>query len=191
MLENILERVGRSNRVDEIRIIWPEDAPDRDENDLIGRHYDVAKEMRADFIVRVPGDNPCVEAEEIDRALSLRFSIGGTPCLVSNAGDYRFSEYPDGIGCEIYDITQLEVMDNVIKDPYLREHPHKTWHRAGQVIEPLCPEEFRGSRLRLDVNTQSDYESVKSVFDHFGHNQFHITEVIEFLASLEKRNIPT
>lgn len=181
MVDNIRERCERAGMVDEVRVIWPGDAPNRDENDLIGRHLDVARRMWARLIVRVPGDNPCVEPAEIDRAIRLKLEIG-TPCLVSNAGDYVYSNYPDGIGCEVYDIVGLEIMDREIKDSELREHPHKFWHDRKMVVEPMPPAVFHDRQdIRLDVNTQEDYDFIKSIYNHFGHNRFHASEVIKLI----------
>ncbi len=200
MLFHVIERVNRAKLVDEVVLAIPSKDKEMfmnsncpidhpivvygypgDENDLVGRYYETAKFSKAAIIVRICADNPCVEPREIDRAISLKLSIG-TPCFVSNMGDYKYSNYPDGIGCEVFGLGVLHGMNNKAKGIF-REHPHLKFHETGSVVEPLCPIEFSGSDLKLDVNTQQDYEYIKNIYDNLypKNPNFHITDIIEFL----------
>src|SRR3989338_6860584 len=78
MTQHIVDRCKRAKLVDEVVVACPfKDAeilgaalnavivaPDVPENDLIARYYIVAAGMKADFVVRISGDNPCVEPAE-------------------------------------------------------------------------------------------------------------------------------
>src|SRR5262245_40545029 len=82
MLQNVIERVKRAknldrvivattgivNRLGEICFECKVPAADwyGDENDLIGRYSWCARAYRADYVVRIGADNPCVEPEAID-----------------------------------------------------------------------------------------------------------------------------
>lgn len=192
MLQNIVERVFRAKLVDGVVVSVPKKDASAlsgdwamhtycgDESDLIGRYYAAAKMYEADLVVRICSDNPCIEPSEIDRAIELR-QMTSFPGLVSNAGDFFYSFYPDGIGCEVYKLFQLKRMNALIKDPLQREHPHRFFHERNTVIETDCPLDFYRPRLKLDVNTKKQYKYIKDIYDHFGHNEFHITEVINYL----------
>jgi spore coat polysaccharide biosynthesis protein SpsF len=198
MLENIWERVRRAKLIDEAVVaipkadkyevskVWFCSSDVDDENDLIGRYYDTAKVWKADLVVRVCADNPFIQPEAIDMLINT-----GTPIseqtILSNAGDYRTTEndfgWPNGIGAELYSMELLKWMDKELKKPTHREHPHLWFHENHHVIVPTCPEAWRRPGLRFDVNTLAQYESIKEIFDHFGRNDFTITEVFQFLES--------
>jgi spore coat polysaccharide biosynthesis protein SpsF (cytidylyltransferase family) len=104
---------------------------------------------------------------------------------VTNAGDYRVADrdfgWPDGIGAELYTMEMLEFLNFEISKPSMREHPHKYYHDTHNIVVPPCPPAWR-SNLRLDVNTQEDFECIERIYNHFGNNEFHITDIIKLLA---------
>lgn len=208
MLQHVVERVRRARRIDEVIVAMPgapEDEPlgdivfhkagaeifsarhrKIDDADLVKRYFLCAKEFGADLIVRVCADNPMIDPNAID-LLIANGNLGVENALVTNAGDYRTAErnfgWPDGFGAELYTMKMLEWLDKEIKKPELCEHPHKYYHNTHNVIVPPCPNDWRWPELRLDVNNQADYERVKEVFEHFGHNEFGIGDVITYLDS--------
>ena len=153
---------------------------------MIYRLLDTARTAKADAIIRVCADNPCVEPEKIDILIQAsRNGNVGPECRIlwmnSENPNYDF----DGFGGELYTLEMLEWMDRVIKDPLYREHPHKIWHYLGlyNYVGEYYPAGFR-----LDVNTQADYEKLKDIYDHFGHNRFTVKEAREYLN--EKKIAP-
>jgi len=156
-----------------------------DENDLVKAYYEAAKAYDADVVVRVPADNPCVEPGEIDRLIewSSKLNIHAMDCREQNIEPTGNNGYPDGIGAELYYLWQLKQLDRGQRDPCSREHLHLNF----QAVGPMCPPEFARSDIRLDVNTQADYDKINDIYNHFGHNHFHITEVIKYLDVLAKR----
>ena len=213
MLQNIVERVKRAKRVDQVIVSvpgggdgvalsgdWTIHVDFGDENDLIGRYYSAARMYGADLIVRICADNPCVEPGEIDRAVEYWHGVPDTrhlPSFVSNMHQHkpefmmeqsygRLNGYPDGIGCEVFSFSRLKMMNEHFWKKGWREHPHLFFHEQGMVSSPRCPEEFSRPNLKLDVNTKEEYEYIKDIYDYFGHNNFHITEVIKYLDSKNK-----
>lgn len=209
MLQNIIERVKRAKMIEEVVLAVPKSdknlerwntflpfvavwSPDCDESDLITRFYRTAKCTGADLIIRICSDNPLVEPGEIDRAIMVWQRL---PTLfISNMHTHnkhaykhwsdRYSYgYPDGIGCEVYSWNTLQWMNENLTKPEHREHPHLYFHERGEVESPVCPDEFARPDLKLDVNTKEEYEYIKDIYDYFGHNEFHITEVIKYLDS--------
>lgn len=167
--------------------------PSIDENDLIGRFYHVAEHEEADVVVRLCGDNLMVEPGEIDRA--VQYFLEQPRIFVSNMHQHKIgrnvngnieayeNDYPDGIGCEVFSMSTLKWMNEYIKDPALREHPHIYFHNHGMLESPSCPRQFARPSIKLDVNTEKDYEFVKDIFDALYPKDpnFHIIDVLAYL----------
>ena len=207
MLQNIVDRVKRAKLVDGIVVAHPsddfgiselvEDIPGchsfsnmlLEENDLVSRFYMAASAYGADLIVRICSDNPLVEPGEIDRAIQSYMDCPNP--YISNMHQHDISAmrdrflngYPDGVGCEVFSWSTLQWMNECLHEAEYREHPHRYFHRVGLIDSPVCPYEFARPNLKLDVNEMKDYEFIKDIYEHFGHNNFHITEVIKYLDS--------
>jgi spore coat polysaccharide biosynthesis protein SpsF (cytidylyltransferase family) len=198
MTENIIERVKRAKRLDHVVLaVPPQDenafawmpcrvhAPLVDENDLVARYLTVAERCHADIIVRVPCDNPCIEPEYIDDAVERFLTYpylfySNTTALVETAIATRPRVYVDGIGAEVFTISRLKWLDERTKGSSVwREHPHKFFHDN----EVDVWKDMRPADLRLDVNTMEDYMFIKGIYDHFGHNNFHVNDVLAYLEA--------
>jgi len=213
MLQHVIERVKRAKRLNAICVAiptgkenipleniadkcevgcyfggWYSDFPA--ENDLVKRYFRAVKEQFEDvgIIVRICADNPCIEPEAIDLLIE-HGNLGVDNALVTNAGDYRVAGkdfgWPDGIGAELYTMKMLEFLNFEVSKPELREHPHKYYHNTHNVIVPPCPKDWWRPDLRLDVNTELDFEFIKRIYEHFGRNDFHIVDVIKYYLDRE------
>lgn len=203
MLHHVIERVKRATKLDEIVVAMPgaeEDIPlmnvaadlsthvfiarvrEIADEDIVGRYAICAGEYEANLIVRIAADNPCIEASEID---SLVTDLSPVYMLLRDNAENLDFDY-DGFGGELYTFDMLKWMDETIKHPFYREQPHRFWYDIQRY-------EYVGKRFpagfRLDVNTPAEYEKIKTIYEHFGHNHFSVQEVMEFLGTenLEKR----
>lgn len=207
LVGRILERVKRCQYLDEIVLAIPDtdqDAPLAElgrahsitvhlgsENDLVDRYYQAACKAKADIVGRLPADNPTPEPSEIDRIIKHHFNLGrrGFSSNLSTIGD---SEYPDGIGAEVFDFSLLEEVREKNFDLEKREHVHlnfynyvtqksvnENWCPIGTV---KCPEDFRRPDLILDVNTIHQYEYMKALYEFLYPKNplFHITDIIDW-----------
>jgi spore coat polysaccharide biosynthesis protein SpsF (cytidylyltransferase family) len=196
MTENIIERVKRAKRLNHVVLaVPPQDenafawmpcrvhAPLVDENDLVARYLTVAERCHADIIVRVPCDNPCIEPEYIDVAVETYME--GCYTFLSNTTAYFGNKLIDGLGCEVFSISRLKWLANVAKDsdPSYREHPHQLFYELRDLGHGGICIERDATALRLDVNTEEDYRFIKGIYNHIGHNRFHISEVLSYLES--------
>jgi spore coat polysaccharide biosynthesis protein SpsF len=145
-----------------------------DENDVTGRILATAKEYDADIIVRLIIDNPLIESREIDRIID-KFLFDKDPrFLYSNTHNIQNNGYPDGLGCEVYDINMLE---KTSKKAQSKEHPHKWFFDNDKVRTVDCPKEFAYPDIKLDVNNQKEYEFIRNIISKYGHD-CHVTDYI-------------
>lgn len=207
LVGRILERVKRCTRLDDIVLAIPDTEKDRalhalgeqygvkvfagSENDLVERYYQAALWSKADIVGRLPADNATPEPVEIDRIVEHHLSLErrGFSSNLSVIGD---SEYPDGIGAEMFDFSLLEEARARHTDPRQREHVHLNFYDygTGQRVDanwcPVstikCPEGFRRPDLILDVNTQEQYEFMRALYGYLypRNPEFHITDTIQW-----------
>lgn len=207
LVGRILERVKRCTKLDDIVLAIPNTEEDRvlmglgesygvkvfagSENDLVERYYQAALWSKADIVGRLPADNATPEPTEIDRIVDFHLSLGrrGFSSNLSVIGD---SEYPDGIGAEMFDFFLLEEARARHNNPRQREHVHLNFfdYSTGRVVDaswcPVstikCPEGFRRPDLVLDVNTQEQYEFMRQLYEYLypRNPQFHITDTIRW-----------
>jgi spore coat polysaccharide biosynthesis protein SpsF len=207
LVGRVLERVKRCQRIDEIVLAIPDTEENQvlgdlgraygvsvytgSENDLVERFYDAAVAHGAELIGRLPADNATPEPSEIDRIVKHHLSLGrrGFSSYLSVIAD---SGYPDGIGAEVFDFSLLAEARARHIDPGQREHVHLNFfdYRTGQAVDdewcPIstvqCPPEFRRPDIVLDVNSASEYEFIRRLYeDLYPRNpRFHITDIIRW-----------
>ena len=211
LIGRILERIKRTKKANELVLAVP-DTPENEilakvgrdygltiyagsENDLVERYYQAALVSKADFIVRLPGDNAIPEPSEIDRIIDHHISLG-RPGFSSNLAPFKNSGYPDGIGAEIFDFSLLSEARARDPKPLLKEHVHlnffdyETQTAVDEEWCPIstvpCPSAFSRPDLILDVNTQAQYEFIREIYLYlYSRNQeFHITDIISWYDNI-------
>lgn len=217
LVGRILERVKRCKRLDDIVLAIPDTVKDRvlmglgesfgikvfagSENDLVERYYQAALWSKADIVGRLPADNATPEPAEIDRIVDYHLSLGqrGFSSNLSVIGD---SEYPDGIGAEMFDFSLLEEARARHNHPRQREHVHLNFYdySTGKAVDehwcPIntikCPEGFRRPDLILDVNTQGQYEFMRQLYEYLypRNPEFHITDTIRWYDDVYMQSKP-
>lgn len=195
MLWNMLERVKRSVKLDEVVCAVPADDAyvlmhaippgvflaqiEGDENDLVMRHLAAAESRKADIVVRLPSDNAMPDPAFIDDAIDSYLTE--LHPFYSNTTAWCGAQYVDGIGCEVISISRLKWLDKRTQGHTdWREHPHKWFVDSGVVKLPTAD-------VRLEVNTQADYDFIASIYNHFQHNRFTTAEVLDYLYAAQSR----
>ncbi len=177
LLWHLLERVRKTRTIDEIVIATTDNPRDREilefarnygvraycgsEEDVLDRFYRVAKEVKADTIVRVTPDCPMISPAVIDKVVS-EYLKGGYSYVTNTL----LLTYPDGYDVEVFSFKALEKAWKECKDPASREHVTPYLRNSGRfktknVIseDPVDPREYKWS-----VDRAEDLEFVKSVF---------------------------
>lgn len=156
-------------------------------NNLLDRHYQVAKQYNADIVLKIPSDCPLIDPRVIDQVLDVYFDHPGQFDFVSNLHPATF---PDGNDVEIMTMACIE----------------KTWKEASRQLElehttPYIwenPEKFKIYNVvwntgndysmthRFTIDYPADYEFIKTVFEELYPKKpdFSCEDILELL---EKR----
>ncbi len=215
LVGRILERVKRCTKLDDIVLAIPDTEKDRilmrlgesygikvfagSENDLVERYYQAALWSKAEIVGRLPADNATPEPAEIDRIIDLHLSLGRRG-FSSNLSVIDDSEYPDGIGAEMFDFSLLEEARARYNDQHHREHVHLNFYdySTGQAVDAAwcpvstikCPEGFRRPDLVLDINTPEQYEFMRQLYQYLypTNPKFHITDTIQWYDNVYSKS---
>ncbi len=134
-----------------------------DEKDVLKRFYMAAKQEKLNTIIRITGDNPCLDVSLIEKILKK---------FLKSGRDYISTiRYPLGFNVEILSFNALEkcykeaklVRDREHVTSYIYTHPKKFRQKfisAGRKYKSI-------SHLRLTVDSQADYLLMRCIFDYF------------------------
>jgi len=154
VLDRVVEAAGKIQDVDRVVVAWPEDAPNRKEDDVLGRFADVAAREGADVIVRVTSDCPLFDPQ-VGTLVLRRFLVRQSrqvepmPMYVSNL--YPRRTWPDGMDCEVFNAAALHLADQTATMPSDREHVTPAMQRAFYAENVELPVDWSWVRLTLDT----------------------------------------
>jgi spore coat polysaccharide biosynthesis protein SpsF len=142
------------------------------EQDVLSRYLSIAKSYQLDHVVRLTGDNPCIDAQLIDDTIKKHLSGGF---------DYSCTTgYPLGMNVEIVASSALfttakdgkRQVDKEHVTSFIRNNPQRF---RLNFIPAVLPRKIKNLRLTLD--TPQDYLMIQILFDylkidksHFGIN---------------------
>jgi len=196
VIENIISRIKRSRRLDEIIIATTTNKADDSiaalakklkvkcfrgsADDVLSRFYGAALKYHLNVIVRLTADNPCVDYQLIDA------TVKG---LLSGKYDYfATSNFPLGLNVEAFSFVALErAQKNASKDferehvtPYIY-HSDRSHYKIGHLKAPYS---LARPDIRATLDTEEDYAFMCAVFDHlYPKNRTFSTKEIVRLCS--------
>jgi spore coat polysaccharide biosynthesis protein SpsF len=160
--------------------------------DVRDRYLKAAEKFHADYVIRIPADNPMPDANEIDKLIDFHLEHNPTG-FSSNLAQVNNSGYLDGIGAEMFSKKLLQESLTRSDSETVKEHVHRNFfdyltQKAVDaswcpVASPTAPAELRRPDIILDVNTLDDYHKIKRIYDHLypQNPNFSTTDVISFL----------
>lgn len=144
------------------------------ENDLVDRYYQCAKNFNLDVIVRVTGDNPLNDPEIIDK-LVLEFVKRD----VDFATNEKIRTYPQGIFCQIFRFKTLEDVWKNAKLPSEREHVSPYIHNNFHKFSIYSLEfEQNLSNIRVTVDRENDLKMVKAIIKRIRKRPIHFQDIL-------------
>ena len=208
LVYRMVERLKKCRKIDEIVIATSDQPEDKvlvnlanelgvssfqgNLLDVRDRYLKAAQKSNADFIIRIPADNPMPDTNEIDKL--IEFHLESNPQgFSSNLAQINNSGYLDGIGAEIFSTKLLQESVARSNSDNVKEHVHRNFFDYATqtpvdaswcpIASPKAPEELRRPDIILDVNTMDDYTKIKRIYDHlYPHNpNFSTVDVINFI----------
>lgn len=160
--------------------------------DVRDRYFKAAEKYGADYILRIPADNPIPDHNEIDKLID--FHLENNPNgFSSNLAQVNNSGYLDGVGAEIFSAKLLEEAIFKFDNEVLKEHVHRNFfdyttqkpvdEKWCPIASPIAPESLKRPDIVLDVNTREDYEKLSDIYENLypKNPNFSTIEVIEYL----------
>jgi len=208
LVYRMVERLKKCKKVDEIVIATSDQPEDQvlvqlakelevsgfqgNLLDVRDRYIKAAEKFQADFIIRIPADNPMPDSNEIDKLIDFHLEHNPTG-FSSNLAQVNNSGYLDGIGAEIFSTKLLRESVTRSSSDTVKEHVHRNFFDYSTqtpvdaswcpIASPKAPEELRRPDIILDVTTMDDYTKIKRIYDHLypQNPNFSTVDVINFI----------
>jgi spore coat polysaccharide biosynthesis protein SpsF len=150
------------------------------EDDVLDRYFQCAKEYGANIIVRLTADCPLIEPGLIDRVIEEFVHKSPDVDYVSNITPKR--TFPMGLDTEVMSFSALERSWIEDTNPILREHVTQYILRNPDKFKISGITNDRDlSNLRWTVDTKEDFELINEIYSFFGNNQFSWLDVLDLL----------
>jgi spore coat polysaccharide biosynthesis protein SpsF len=198
LLERMLERLSRSERIDETVVATsylPDDDPVAEmcarrgtrivrghPTDVLDRYRQAAEEAAAAVIVRLTGDCPLIDPQVVDLCLRTYLEADPPVDLVVNRLPWERS-YPIGLDTEVFSRDTLDTAWREAREPHQREHVvpflYENLDRFS-MIHLEADGDYGGYRWTVDA--PDDLEAVRRIFAAFGgRDDFGWREVLSLM----------
>ncbi len=145
-----------------------------DESDVLDRYYQCAVHYHFEHVVRLTGDNPFIDVEELDRLIDMHLNSGV---------DYATSieDLPIGVGAEIFTFSALEQCHISGQMAHHREHVNEyilenTGLFATEKLE--IPTDKLRPDVRLTIDTPDDYRWACRIVENLPGDSILTTDAI-------------
>jgi len=145
------------------------------EQNVLERYYLCAKNNNFEHVVRLTGDNPFIDIEELDNLIKLH---------INSMADYSrsFAALPKGVGSEIFTFDALEqsykygFKENHKEhvNEYIEENEYKF-----KISELKATKEKNRPEVSLTVDTMADYKKACSIVENSNNKYIPTQEAIK------------
>jgi len=143
-----------------------------DDLDVLSRYVDIAKNTKANIIVRLTGDCPLIDPEIIDKTVKL---------LIDKKVDYASNiikrTYPDGLDVEVFTSKALFETDKNSPVGFCREHVttymhglYKNKYPRGNFKIASLEHSADFSNLRWTLDEKKDFNFLNTIFSNLSNN---------------------
>jgi spore coat polysaccharide biosynthesis protein SpsF len=143
---------------------------------VLNRYYECATIYKMDHIVRITGDNPCIDPVFIDKAIDFH---------LENDNDYTYTQgLPIGLNIEILSYKALKIANNNAKQEVEKEHvtPYIKGNESLFKNRILIFAGFEHiSDLRLTVDYANDFSMINLLYNYLG-DEFSINNVMDLIT---------
>lgn len=181
VLEQVINRVKKSKYINNIVIATTDNKTDDSieilckkvgvscvrgsEDNVLSRYYKAAKESKADMIVRITSDCPCIDPKVIDKLVIKHLEERNN--YTSNSLERSF---PHGLDCEIFSFDLLEEANDNAKEKFEKEHVTPYFYKTKKdkyKIGNLFLENSKGyEKIRITLDSKEDYTLLCLIYDY-------------------------
>lgn len=188
VLQQVIRRVKRSKKIDEIIIATTTDNEDDgivdiakkegvkcfrgSKQDVLERYFFSAKEYALDIIVRITSDCPCIDSYVVDLVIERHINT-----MADYTSNTLLRTFPHGLDVEAINFTTIKKAHIDARDDFEREHVtqyiYKTNPNSFKITAVKAPEELSAPDIRITLDTEEDYALLCAVFDYlYSDNEF-------------------
>lgn len=197
LLKYQLDRVSRSNYIDEILVATTEQHQDSkivslcqmmqipyyrgSETDVLERYYEAACHMKADVVVRLTSDCPIIDPIQIDKVIKSYF-LHQHPLQFSSNVLRR--TLPRGMDTEVFSFQALEKAQEKVTSKTDREHVTRYMIQNPQEFNLTNVSNSKNySHHRWTVDTIEDFTLIKQIIETlYPHNpEFTLEDTLQLL----------
>lgn len=164
------------DRDDPVAAAFPGEVFRGDEEDVLGRLHHAAQSLGLTTVVRLTGDNPCIDPQKLEETIAHHHKEGA---------DYTLSTgLPLGTNVEVVSMAALETAHQESTDAYDREHVTPFIRRDAdrfRLTEIAFDLPDSLAALRLTMDYPSDYAMLNVLFGHFRDGEFSLEDVGGFV----------
>ncbi len=195
-LQRMIERVKRSELVDEVMVVTSIEkanlqvlklCADIDtrvfvgsEDDVLDRYYQGARLLKPEYVIRLTADCPCFDPELLDEALRQLKSETDYMGMLTQT-------FADGLDIQIIKYSALEKSWHEARHSFEREHVtqyairHPEIFNLQDFVSPIG--DFGNQRWTVDE--PEDFEVVSHIYDYFindcGKEWFGYKDILEYM----------
>lgn len=178
-LQHIIERLKRSNYVDEVIVATTVNEQDNpivelcekigckyyrgSEDDVLLRVLESAKSVNSDIIVEITGDCPVIDWRHVDKLIEMFF-----------LGEYDYAAniikrtFPRGFDTQVFPVKVLEEVNQLTKNPVDHEHVSLyiyTHSEKYRLLNWEAEEKMNHPEFEITLDTKEDYEFIKEIYE--------------------------
>jgi glutamate-1-semialdehyde 2,1-aminomutase len=187
LIEILIHRLSQSKRVEEIILAIPNNKENNllynlyknkfnvfkgDENDVLDRFYKAASKHKANIIVRICGDCPCLDYKTVDNVINLFLKE-----KLDYASNTIVPTFPDGLDVEVFSYEQLRNAWKNAKTPSEREHVTPYMLSNSKLKKKNFFFKKNLSHLRLTIDEKIDFDQIKLIFKKIKKKYFGINQI--------------
>ena len=186
VLEQVIRRLKKSKKLDEIVIATTTDPDDKkivdiakkeevsffkgSEENVLERYYFAAKKNDLDIVVRITSDCPCIDPDIVDLVLETHLEKNSD--YTSNT---LIRTFPVGLDVEVINIKALKTCfdnaESVLEKEHVTLHVHNNLDQF--KTENVSSNEPSMSQIRITLDTEEDYALLCAIFDYlYEKNEF-------------------
>ena len=171
--DNVIEKLAIENNIKVVR---------GSVNDVLDRFRLATIETNADVIIRITGDNPCMDVNIIEKVIKAH---------LNSKYDYTSNNlmrtFPRGIDIEVINRKTLEKVWRNAVDMDDREHVTlyiKNKPDQFKLQNVVACELYNRPELRLSIDTKEDYLLVSHIYNNcYNKKPLNLDEIINYLDS--------